>query len=110
MCEFCTKHGEGQKWYLLMKNYSDELLHEELTAAQQAVAGAADRLEWNQRSTRGFVFPAMGVRLRREKAWKAASPVSARVLSKKEIKKVGNFSNFQPGVAVSSSYRRTRFQ
>lgn len=25
MCEFCTKHGEGQKWYLTMRNYSREL-------------------------------------------------------------------------------------
>lgn len=25
MCEFCTKHGEGQKWYLVMRNYSREL-------------------------------------------------------------------------------------
>jgi len=26
MCEFCTQHGEGQKWYLVMRNYSRELL------------------------------------------------------------------------------------
>ena len=26
MCEFCLKHGEGQKWYLQAKNYSDDLL------------------------------------------------------------------------------------
>ena len=26
MCEFCTKHGEGKKWYLNVKNYSDDLL------------------------------------------------------------------------------------
>jgi ferredoxin len=25
MCEFCTQHGEGQKWYLVMRNYSREL-------------------------------------------------------------------------------------
>jgi NAD-dependent dihydropyrimidine dehydrogenase PreA subunit len=25
MCEFCTEHGEGKKWYLVMKNYSREL-------------------------------------------------------------------------------------
>ena len=29
MCEFCTQHGEGKKWYLQAKNYSAELLHEE---------------------------------------------------------------------------------
>lgn len=26
MCEFCTLHGEGQKWYLTMRNYSRDLL------------------------------------------------------------------------------------
>ena len=25
MCEFCLKHGEGQKWYLQAKNYSEDL-------------------------------------------------------------------------------------
>jgi len=26
MCEFCHKHGEGKKWYLQAKNYSEDLL------------------------------------------------------------------------------------
>ena len=26
MCEFCTKHGEGKKWYLNAANYSNDLL------------------------------------------------------------------------------------
>jgi NAD-dependent dihydropyrimidine dehydrogenase PreA subunit len=26
MCEFCLKHGEGKKWYLQARNYSDEML------------------------------------------------------------------------------------
>lgn len=26
MCEFCLKHGEGEKWYLQAKNYSDDML------------------------------------------------------------------------------------
>lgn len=26
MCEFCLKHGDGGKWYLQAKNYSDDLL------------------------------------------------------------------------------------
>jgi ferredoxin len=29
MCEFCTQHGEGKKWYLEAKNYSQELLNDE---------------------------------------------------------------------------------
>ncbi|MHC4743535.1 MAG: 4Fe-4S dicluster domain-containing protein [Planctomycetota bacterium] len=59
MCEFCTKHGEGKKWYLQMKNYSQELLHEELSARQQGIVDAETRLEWNNRFWRGFVMPAM---------------------------------------------------
>jgi ferredoxin len=26
MCEFCVQHGEGEKWYLQAKNYSEDLL------------------------------------------------------------------------------------
>lgn len=26
MCEFCIKHGEGKKWYLEAKNYSEDLM------------------------------------------------------------------------------------
>ena len=29
MCEFCKEHGEGKKWYLQAKNYSQELWNEE---------------------------------------------------------------------------------
>ena len=28
MCEFCTKHGEGKKWYEIMEHYSKELLND----------------------------------------------------------------------------------
>jgi ferredoxin len=59
MCEFCTKHGEGQKWYLQMKNYTADLLHAELTTSQQQITAANTRLEWNQRFWQGFVMPAI---------------------------------------------------
>ena len=29
MCEFCTQHGEGNKWYLNMENYSRDLLEQD---------------------------------------------------------------------------------
>jgi Pyruvate/2-oxoacid:ferredoxin oxidoreductase delta subunit len=29
MCEFCHEHGEGKKWYLQAKNYSQELINQE---------------------------------------------------------------------------------
>ena len=28
MCEFCIKHGEGKKWYLNVKNYSEDLIND----------------------------------------------------------------------------------
>jgi ferredoxin len=58
MCEFCTEHGEGKKWYLQMKNYTDEMLHQELTSIQKEIVSAKTRLEWNRRFWRGFVAPA----------------------------------------------------
>jgi len=58
MCEFCTKHGEGKKWYLQMKNYSDELLHEELSAHQRDVVGVKTRLEWGDGFWSTFIRPA----------------------------------------------------
>jgi len=60
MCEFCTKHGEGKKWYLQMKNYAEELLHEELSSTQKAIVKATTRLEWTNRFWESFVMPAMG--------------------------------------------------
>jgi ferredoxin len=59
MCEFCTKHGEGKQWYLQMKNYAEEMLHEKLTPEQQAAINASTRLEWHNRFWEGFVLPAI---------------------------------------------------
>lgn len=28
MCEFCTKHGDGKKWYLQAKNYAEDLMND----------------------------------------------------------------------------------
>ncbi len=59
MCQFCTEHGEGKKWYLLMKNYSDILLHEELKASQKEVSGVTNRIEYWDRAMKNFVMPAI---------------------------------------------------
>ncbi len=59
MCEFCTKHGEGKKWYLQMENYADELLYEELSSVQQATVRSTTRFEWNSRFLESFVMPAI---------------------------------------------------
>jgi len=53
MCEFCVKHGEGKKWYLQAKNYSDDLLSDlsrrrfiqEFLSNPQALALDVQRLE-----------------------------------------------------------------
>jgi ferredoxin len=59
MCEFCTQHGEGKKWYLQMRNYANELLHEELSATQRGIVGATTRFEWHNRFWESFVMPAI---------------------------------------------------
>jgi hypothetical protein len=28
MCEFCTKYGEGKKWYENITNYTEEIFHQ----------------------------------------------------------------------------------
>lgn len=58
MCEFCTKHGEGKKWYLEMKNYSREMLNAELTPRQKKIVGTTTRIEWVERFFGGFILPA----------------------------------------------------
>ncbi len=60
MCEFCTRHGEGKKWYLLMRNYSRELAEEELAPALRHMSGANTRVRWADEFFKGFVMPAMG--------------------------------------------------
>jgi ferredoxin len=66
MCEFCLKHGEGEKWYLQAKNYSDDLLSdvrrrrliEEIVSDPEAFSGSArgiDRLAKAPRLIRSLV-------------------------------------------------------
>jgi Pyruvate/2-oxoacid:ferredoxin oxidoreductase delta subunit len=59
MCEFCTIHGEGKKWYLQMKNYADVLLHEELSSSEKEIVKATTRLEWKYRRFKNFTMPAI---------------------------------------------------
>jgi len=60
MCEFCTEHGEGKKWYLQMKNYAKELIYEELSSTQKGISRATTRFEWHNRFWEDFVLPAAG--------------------------------------------------
>jgi ferredoxin len=60
MCEFCVKHGEGKIWYLQMKNYADELLHQELSSAEKDIVGATTRFEWNNLFWEKYFLPTLG--------------------------------------------------
>jgi ferredoxin len=88
MCEFCTKHGEGQKWYLQMKNYAAELLREELPAAQQRTVGAPTRLEWNRRFWKGFVMPAV-TGVTPPPPVEPAEPAQPRTLADRQVEHFG---------------------
>ena len=66
MCEFCTEHSEGRKWYLEMKHYSAELLNAKLAGHELALAGTETRLGWVQRFWRSFVLPAAGFKVKPE--------------------------------------------
>lgn len=58
MCEFCTKHGEGRKWYLKMENYSQEMLNAPLTPEEREASGAATRAEYLATFCEHFLRPA----------------------------------------------------
>ncbi len=86
MCEYCTEHGEGKKWYLQMKNYSDELLHQELSSGQKEIAEASSRIETRLRFFENRVIPAItGVPEPQDQSQDA--PGSMAQLSEKEMAK-----------------------
>jgi NAD-dependent dihydropyrimidine dehydrogenase PreA subunit len=85
MCQFCTEHGEGKKWYLQMKNYAEDLLHEELSAAQKGIAGTTTRFEWNNGFWQGFVMPAIRGPAGRAEEPEEAAPAAAPRRSEAEI-------------------------
>lgn len=84
MCEYCTKHGEGKKWYLLMKNYSDELLHQPLSAAQKDLTMAQERMEWIRRFWEIIEMPAI-TGIARSKEEVAAVMLPSRELRKEQL-------------------------
>ena len=102
MCEFCTKHGEGEKWYLQMKNYAAELLHEELSATQKEVVGVRTRFEFFSRFLEDFVLPGItGVPQMGQEAQDTAPPTERPAVqpSEDEIvahRKVEHFGQVLP--------------
>jgi ferredoxin len=102
MCEFCTKHGEGKKWYLQMKNYSEELLHQELSPAQKEIVEADTRTEYLLHFFESNVLPAItGVSQVPEEAEPAPEPSESAQpeVSEEEVLrqwKVEHFSQVLP--------------
>jgi Pyruvate/2-oxoacid:ferredoxin oxidoreductase delta subunit len=66
MCEFCTQHGEGEKWYLQAKNYSQELLNDE---RKRFTAGFLENIEQYARDGIGGLSKLM-----------ASDPAAARAM------------------------------
>lgn len=76
MCEFCTQHGEGKKWYLHMENYSQDLLEQEgrlkymsdfLNYFEKSVPGNIQKLEtWKQAPIYPLVYSILSRNARRE--------------------------------------------
>jgi len=77
MCEFCVKHGEGKKWYLQAKNYSEDLLSDARrrrfiedflsdTEDLERKAQRIDSLEKVPRSLRGLIGRMISRRMRRD--------------------------------------------
>ena len=97
MCEFCVKHGEGKKWYLQMKNYSDVLLHEELSHSQKEIIDATTRVEAIARLFEDLILPAItGVSKPQDKT-SGAKPATRR--SEDEIverRKTSDFGQVLP--------------
>jgi len=77
MCEYCTEHGEGKKWYLLMKNFSDELLHQELTSAQMEMVGANTRAEWRKQVLNKLLMKASDVSIEKNALKDPSAPTES---------------------------------
>lgn len=52
MCEFCLKHGEGERWYLQAKNYSEDLLSD--LRRRRFIGRFEDRQFIEREVTKGF--------------------------------------------------------
>lgn len=74
MCEYCTEHGEGKKWYLLMKHFSEELLHQELALTEYQMVGHTSRAGWIKQINEGLIEKEHNVSKSNNVSTQAASP------------------------------------
>lgn len=96
MCEFCLKHGEGKKWYLQAKNYSDDLLSdvrrrrfiEEFASAPESLARDAQRMDRLKKAPRFIRSMITRIITRRMK-----KVHFGQVVPIEEIEEIFNFAN-----------------
>ncbi len=102
MCEFCTKHGEGKKWYLQIKNYADELLYEELSTTQKDIVKVKTRVAYLDDLFENFVMPAISIVSKEKEDLKSAEQLTepSEVLPSEETsvehRKVEHFGQILP--------------
>jgi NAD-dependent dihydropyrimidine dehydrogenase PreA subunit len=96
MCEFCLKHGEGEKWYLQAKNYSDDLLSdihrrkyiEEFVSHPEGLAESAHYLDLLSKLPM-FIRGVVG----RIVTWKMKKTHFGQVVPIEDIKQIFDFTN-----------------
>jgi NAD-dependent dihydropyrimidine dehydrogenase PreA subunit len=96
MCEFCLKHGEGEKWYLQAKNYSDDLLSdihrrkyiEEFVSHPEGLAENAHYLDLLSKLPM-FIRGVVG----RIVTWKMKKTHFGQVVPIEDIKQIFDFTN-----------------
>jgi NAD-dependent dihydropyrimidine dehydrogenase PreA subunit len=96
MCEFCLKHGEGEKWYLQAKNYPDDLFSdirrrkyiEEFVSHPEALAKDAHNIDRLSRLP-GFIKDLVG----RIVTWKMKKTHFGQVVPIEDIKQIFDFTN-----------------
>ena len=63
MCEFCSKHGQGNRWYLNPENFSDEMMQDPQrvkTLEKVAGWGIEYYIDFTSRVTRLINWPVIG--------------------------------------------------
>ncbi len=96
MCEFCLKHGEGQKWYLQASNYSEDLLSdfrrrkiiENFATDIESTADSMKRLEKLPNAPK--LIQAL---VRRFVTWKMKKQHYGQVVPIEDIEKIFGFVN-----------------
>jgi len=97
MCQFCVKHGEGKKWYLEAKNYSEDLLSD--MRRRKLIRGFYDDVHQlaeslDQRAEELYGAPAF---IRRAFRWKTTRKMKkvhfGQVLPIEDVERVFEFVN-----------------